>query len=375
MAEHAHFDLVAVLAVEGKEAVATVALVNVHYGAARGHFGAVDREVSDLINGAVFAGLLLGSTCQQRTAAAGFDADGIGAGGLGRYGVGECVGAGAAGVALGGGDGVFGYVARGGHVGAETGVAIVRGGTGHHQSQPVAAAGQLGHGDGGAGVVFGGEGDGGRLSGDAVVHLSDGDDDARVGEGLGGNGVRALDGSVELEFALGNVALGALAVVHLGQVDVVQAGGEVDVVVASSASGAAGVGEPVIGLRSTGNLDIFVAKRAAPGSEGRNHGRPVGYHIVETDDLVGLTGDHAGKLAAHVDFVDEHLHIHRVAGIGIDRLRLVAHDAEIHADARAAVEGERIVALIAACGTDHVAGVGGGAAGRNPGQRVGGVIG
>src|ERR1019366_5525714 len=125
-------------------------------------------------------------------------------------------------------------------------------------------------------------------------HFDEGHDDAGVGEGLSGNGVRADDGSVELEFALGNVALGALAVVHLGQVDVVLAGGEVNVVVAGSASGAAGVGEPVIGLRSAGDLDIFVAKRAAPRVGGQNHGRPVGYHIVETDDLVGLAGDHAG---------------------------------------------------------------------------------
>src|ERR1039457_903640 len=249
---------------QGKEAVATVALVDIHYGAARGHFGAIDREVGDLIDGAVFAGLLLGGTSQERTAAAGFDADGIGAGGLGRYRVGEGVSASAAGVALGGGDRVFGYVPRGDHVGTETGVAIVRGRTGHYQSHAVAAAGQLGHGDGGAGVVFGGEGDGGRLAGDAVIHLNDGHDDAGVGEGLSGNGVRADDGSVELEFALGNVALGALAVVHLGQVDVVQAGGEVDVVVASSASGAAGVGEPVIGLGGAGDRGGFVAKRATP---------------------------------------------------------------------------------------------------------------
>src|ERR1017187_8192288 len=198
VAEHAHFDLVAVLAVEGKIAMAAVALGDVHYSAARGHFGAIDREVGDLIDGAVFAGLLLGGTSQQRTAAAGFDADGIGAGGLGRYRVGEGVSASAAGVALGGGDRVFGYVPRGDHVGTETGVAIVRGRTGHYQSHAVAAAGQLSHGDGGAGVVFGGEGDGGRLAGDAVIHLNDGHDDAGVGEGLSGNGVRANDGSVEL---------------------------------------------------------------------------------------------------------------------------------------------------------------------------------
>src|SRR5664280_2546480 len=161
VAQHAHFDLVAVLAMEGKEAVAAVALVDIHYRAARGHFGAVHGEISHLIYGAVFARLLLCRTCQQRTAAARFDAHGIGAGGFGRNGVGKRGGARAAGVALGGGNRVFGYVAWRGHVGTETGVAVVRRGTRHHQSHAVAAARQLGHGDRGAGVVFGGEGDGG----------------------------------------------------------------------------------------------------------------------------------------------------------------------------------------------------------------------
>src|ERR1017187_9857719 len=52
----------------------------------------------------------------------------------------------------------------------------------------------------------------------------------------------------------------------------------------------------------------------------------------------------------------------------------MAHDAEIHADARTAVERQRIVALVAASRADDVAGIGGCAARRNPGQRVGGVI-
>src|ERR1017187_6246956 len=161
MAEHAHFDLVAVLAVEGKIAVAAVALGDGDYGAARDHGGAVHREVDYLIDGAVFAGLLLRGSRQEGTAAASFDADGIGAGGLGGNGVGERIGAGAAGIAGGGGNGVFRNVARSDHVGAEAGVTVVGGGTGHDQSQAVAAAGQLSHGNGGAGVVFGSEGDGG----------------------------------------------------------------------------------------------------------------------------------------------------------------------------------------------------------------------
>src|ERR1035441_148461 len=210
--------------------MAAVALVDVHYGAARSHFGAIHREVGDLVDGAVFAGHLLRRTGQQRAPPAPFDADGIRAGGCRGNGVSKRIGAGAAAVALGGGNRVLRHIAWRGYVGTELRIAIVRGRTSHYQSQAVAAAGQLRHRDRVAGVVFRGKGDGGSLAGDAVVHLNEGEHDASVGERLGGNRVRANDGSVELQLALRNMTLRALAVVDLRQVDVVLAGGEVHVV-------------------------------------------------------------------------------------------------------------------------------------------------
>src|SRR5450631_4193161 len=107
--------------------MAPVALVYVHYGAARSHFGAVHREVGDLVDGAVFAGHLLRRTGQQRAPAAPFDADGIRAGGRRGNGVSKRIGAGAAAVALGGGNRVLRHVAWRFNVGTETGVTIVRG--------------------------------------------------------------------------------------------------------------------------------------------------------------------------------------------------------------------------------------------------------
>jgi len=58
----------------------------------------------------------------------------------------------------------------------------------------------------------------------------------------------ADDGGVEFQLALGNMALGALGIGDLGQIHVVFAGGEVDVVMAASASRAIGIGHPGIGL-------------------------------------------------------------------------------------------------------------------------------
>ena len=123
-------------------------------------------------------------------AAARFDADGVSAGGACRNGVREGVGAGSVAAALGGRDRVLGDVALGGHVRAEVGVAVVRGGTGEDQADAVAAAGHLRHGEAVAGVVLDREGDGRSLAGDAVVDLEDVDVDARDGRRLGVDDVR-----------------------------------------------------------------------------------------------------------------------------------------------------------------------------------------
>ncbi len=89
-------------------------------------------------------------------------------------------------------------------------------------------------------------------------------DAGRVADSVG-NRVRALDGSVEFQFALRNVALRALVVGDLRQVDVVLAGGEVHVVVAGAASCAVGL---QLGGRSG-------SARSLPGSW-QNSQRPAG---------------------------------------------------------------------------------------------------
>ena len=223
-------------------------------------------------------------------------------------------------------------------------------------------------------VVLYGEGNGGSLAGNTVLHLKDVEHDARAGGRLGGDGVRALDGSVEFQLALRNVALAALVVGNLRQIDVVCAGGEVHVVVAGAASRAVGILEPGIGLCGAGLRGGLVAELATPRVGGQTHCRPVGNALAVPDDLIGFAGNHAGQFVTHVDLVSHHRHVHRVPGVGIDGLRRVAHDAEIQTDARAAVERERIVALIAARRADYVPGVGGHAARRNPGRDLGIVI-
>jgi hypothetical protein len=46
--------------------------------------------------------------------------------------------------------------------------------------------------------------------------------------------------------------------------------------------------------------------------------------LAESDDLIGVAGYHAGETGAPMDLVNEHLHVHGVAGIRIGSLRLVA---------------------------------------------------
>src|ERR1019366_6857396 len=99
---------------------------------------------------------------------------------------------------------------------------VVRGGTGHDQVQEV----HFGDVERVAVLALDGKCHAGTLAGFGVVHGGDGEHDAGQLRGAGGHGVRAADGSVELG-AGRFVALGALVIVHLGQVDVIQAAGEV----------------------------------------------------------------------------------------------------------------------------------------------------
>src|SRR5581483_2260460 len=102
--------------------------------------------------------------------------------------------------------------------------------------------------------------------------------------GLGRNHMRALDGSVEFQFALRDVALAALIVVRLGKVHVIQSRGEVDVGVASAASRAVGILDPGVGL-GCAILRVVATGAVArigdgSGTRGVDHGGVVAVAIV-----------------------------------------------------------------------------------------------
>ena len=165
-----------------------------------------------------------------------------------------------------------------------------------------------------------------------------------------GNGVCARDRSVELRLALGKVAAGARRVVGLGARDVVVAGDPVDVVVAGPARGPGRVAVPDIRLGNDlpGWIGRHVARGAVADVLWVGHGREVGSPPA-ADDHVRVAGLHAGKVLAHVNLVDHHLHVDGVAGVGVDRLRVVVAE---HAHPRVlpaglAVRRERVVALVA----------------------------
>ena len=65
------------------------------------------------------------------------------------------------------------------------------------------------------------------------------------------------------------MAVGALGVIRLESAGVVDAGGEIDIVVAGAAGGPAGLGQEGFGLRGAGGL--AVANLAAAGIGGIDH--------------------------------------------------------------------------------------------------------
>ena len=118
----------------------------------------------------------------------------------------------------------------------------------------------------------------------------------------------------------------------------------------------------------------FVAELAAPRIARQRHRRPVAHALVEADHLVRRPRLHARQLAAHMNLVNEDLHVHCVASVRIGGLRRVAHDAKVHAAARPAVERQAVVALVARRRTDHIARRRR-AARRHPGQGIGRIVG
>ena len=169
--------------------------------------------------------------------------------------------------------------------------------------------------------------------------------------------MRALDGSVKFEFALRNVALGAHAVVGLRAAGVVDAGREVDVIVARAAGFSRRIGVIQVGL---GRSLRIVAGFASPHVRGINHGR----EIASGDDVRAARGD-AGQRRSDVDLVNVNLEVVRFASGRVDHSRRMAHHADLRAASRSAVFGKLVMALVASLRRNHIADLGYFAAIRN----------
>src|SRR5579862_6662155 len=111
------------------------------------------------------------------------------------------------------------------------------------------------------------------------------------------------------------MAIGAFEVVDLRPAGVIDTGYEVDIVVTGPAGGLRGSRQPGIGLsRSV----VWIVAGLTPKNVGGIHGRgPVVNRVHETDNLIWLAGLHAGQRTAIVNLMDEHLHVERIAGVGI----------------------------------------------------------
>ena len=154
-----------------------------------------------------------------------------------------------------------------------------------------------------------------------------------------GHRVGSLHRGVPVVAAHRLVARGALAVVGLGSGRVILAGGEVDVVVTGLAGRPAGERVPGGRLRRrSGMAGGAVANVPWEGDFGEVRLFP---------ELVGGAGLDAREVLAHVDLVDQDLEVRGLAVVRIDRLGLVAEDAELHVVARTAVRGQRVVASVA----------------------------
>ena len=164
--------------------------------------------------------------------------------------------------------------------------------------------------------------------------------------------MRSLDRGVEIQFALRDMTNRALVVADLRPAGMIGAGGEIDIVVAGAASHPSRPREVSRRLRGAGVLLVahFAAARV-----GRMHdGREVGHASLKADDLIRVACLDAGQFGAHVDLMDHHRQVDRVAGIGIGGLRRVAQDAHLDAAPRPAVRGELIVTPVAALRPDHI---------------------
>ena len=126
---------------------------------------------------------------------------------------------------------------------------------------------------------------------------------------------------------------------------VVSAGNAV-VVVAGAASGAVLHQAPVAGLRRV-RVVFLVAGLAVPQVLRPLYIGEVVLSVAVADYFVAVT--------ARVDVVDQRFHIHRVACVTVDRVRIVAGDAVFHVGARTAVEFEAVMAGITGVVIDDAA--------------------
>src|SRR5262249_28630338 len=140
----------------------------------------------------------------------------------------------------------FGHVAGGRHIGAEAGISVVTGRASQGKRQRAGVGGEVADRNPVALVVLYGERHCRLLAGSAIDDLGQREVHAREGCRLVRDRVGSPDGGIELQFALCDVAVGALRIVHLGQVHVILAGGEVDIVVAGAAGRAVRTGDPVV---------------------------------------------------------------------------------------------------------------------------------
>src|ERR1051325_36850 len=95
MAEHALLDLVAIFAVQGQAGMAVIAVLQSDDGSSRSDFRTVDREVEDLVVGAILHRGFFQSSGVDHARGAGLYADRVGAPGIGRDGMREGIRAGA----------------------------------------------------------------------------------------------------------------------------------------------------------------------------------------------------------------------------------------------------------------------------------------
>ena len=130
------------------------------------------------------------------------------------------------------------------------------------------------------------------LTRQSVFYLLNFEDETLQAGRILGNHVCSLDGRVEIQFALWNVAKCALVVADLGPAGMIGAGGEIHIVVAGSASYAGRLGQISRGLRGAGIR--LVAHFAAARVGGKHDGREVSYTPLKADDLIGVACLDAG---------------------------------------------------------------------------------